>query len=114
MKAFDIWDAPMFDAWMKVTLLYGPFTDENGQKYNLTFAAPRTAEETVYPYISKKLVSNARENVEKFYSEPVNQIKWSPYAAFGCNQDNDKRRNVFDMYELFKFRKNRYQYAWYF
>lgn len=78
MDLFNVWDATMFGAWMDATLAYGPFKDENGEEYVFTFTTPQTADVTVYPFLSKEQVAEARECVELFYNQPIEQQIFSP------------------------------------
>ncbi len=79
MKAFRVWDATMFGAWMGATLACGPFVDENGEKYTLTFTTPQTADVSVYPFLEEDVAAKARENVENFYADPIAQMQWPDF-----------------------------------
>ena len=79
MKAFGVWDATMFGAWMSVTLACGPFADANGGKYTLTFTTPQAADVSVYPFLEEDVVAKARENVETFYADPMAQMQWPDF-----------------------------------
>ena len=77
MNAFDVWDATAFGAAMEATISYGPFVDaETGIKYHLTFTTPQEADRSVYPYLTTEQESHAREGVERFYANPIAQLKW--------------------------------------
>jgi len=76
MDAFGVWDATMFGAWMDFAIAYGPFSDEEGGKYRLVFTTPQTADRQIYPFLDEEQEAVAREYVEAFYADPMEQLRW--------------------------------------
>ena len=51
----------------------------------LILAAPQTAEERIYPYLTEEQVRCCRENVEEFYGDPNLQADWSEWILYGVS-----------------------------
>ena len=78
MEEKGIWDATAFGATMHATLAVY-WKELDGVPSFLLFTSCQAAEESVYPFLTKKQVKQCRQNVRAFYSSKDAQLVWSEY-----------------------------------
>ena len=87
MKAFRVWDATMFGAWMGATLACGPFVDENGDYYPCQNMLPMNV------WIGNVEIGVDKELAEGYRSQFIDDLWecrkcWARYlCGGGCQAD---------------------------
>ena len=84
MQQFEIRDATSFSCSME-TMFCWPLAEPDDSTCVLILAAPQTAEERIYPYLTEEQVRRCRENVEGFYGDPNLQADWSEWILYGVS-----------------------------
>ena len=104
MSKKEIWDATAFGAAMRATLaIY--WKELDGAPAFLLFTSCQAAEETVYPFLTKKQVKQCRSNVRTFYTSKDAQLAWSEYILHPvCLLYREKTLTPISLEALYKSR----------